>query len=73
MARSTAELVQIIANGGGLDFDASAYSQMDLVRIAANAGNSSATIIMRGIAGRSQMDLVQIAANGKGRVTFVFD
>jgi hypothetical protein len=73
MMRSQQELVQILANGGGLDMKVGTRSQQDLVQLAANAGGSGATLILRDLGMRSSADLVQIAANGKGNVLFIFE
>ena len=67
---STDQLVQIVANGGGLEFDASNRTTQDLVQLAANAARRQAHLVLIGCANRAATDLVQIAANGKGFVRF---
>ncbi len=73
MMRSQQDLVQILANGGGLDMNVGMRSQQDLVQLAANAGASGGTLILRDLGMRSSADLVQIAADGKGRALFILE
>jgi hypothetical protein len=73
MMRSQQDLVQIVANGGGLDMKVGPRNQQDLVQLAANAGRSGAKFVLRDVGMRPTTDLVQIAANGAGNVVFVFD
>jgi hypothetical protein len=67
--RSTSDLVQIVANGGGLILDAGARPEVDLVQIAANAAGKC-TVTMLGMEFRTTAELARIAANGKGSVVF---
>ncbi|MGA2484998.1 MAG: hypothetical protein ABSF49_03295 [Roseiarcus sp.] len=73
MPRLQQELVQIVANGGGLDLRVGFRSQQDLVQLAANARASGATIILRDVGTKATAELVQIAANAQGKVLFVID
>lgn len=69
-SKKTEELIRIVGNGGGLDFDASGKQQAELCQIAGFAAQGGATVVMRGIGNKPINDLVQIAGFGKGRVTF---
>jgi hypothetical protein len=68
--RPTAELIQIVSYGGGLDFDASNKPMPDLIQIASYAQSGGGQVTMRGISGKPVAELVQIASYGKGRVVF---
>jgi hypothetical protein len=67
--RSTEELIQIVAAGGGLDLRAPGRSTDDLIRIAAAASGKGAQLIISPV-GRSTEDLIRIGAAGKGCVLF---
>jgi hypothetical protein len=62
MMCSQQDLVQIVANGGGLDMKVGPRNQQDLVQLAANAGRSGAKLVLRDVGMRPTTDLVQIAA-----------
>ena len=64
------DLIRIIASGGGLSFNASAFATTDLVSIAATASSNSPIVTMKGIGSRETHELIQIASNGRGRVVF---
>jgi hypothetical protein len=65
---STVELVQLLANGADLEFDASGRPTLDLVQIAANAARYGRHVVLIGCANRPTTELIQIASNGKGFV-----
>jgi hypothetical protein len=65
-------LVQIAANGGGLDLDARNLSKDQLIQLARNT-NAKATLILRGVGSKSTDELVQISRNTTGNVIFVLD
>lgn len=69
-SRTTLELVQIAAAGGGFKLDASSRPTIELVQIAAAAGNKGARVSFVGLGTRPTSELVQIAAAGKGCVSF---
>jgi hypothetical protein len=69
-ARSTEDLVQIAAFGGGFTLDAANRSTDELVRIVAFASKSGAQITLRGMEPRSTDDLVRIATFARGCVRF---
>ncbi len=65
------QLVQIVANGGGLRIKSGGMTVEQLVQLAAHAkGRASLTIVVDGALLQEQ--LVQIAANGGGAVVFDF-
>jgi hypothetical protein len=64
------QLVQIVANGGGIEVDAAYVPKDQIVQLAANASSSGAKLVIKNSSRLQQMDLVQIAANGKGAVFF---
>ena len=64
------DIIRIVGSGGGLTFNASAFSTKDLVTIAANASSNSPIVTLQGIGGRPTAELIQIASNGRGRVVF---
>jgi len=70
MNLSIQDLIQIIANGGGVEIDAANYSTQDLSHMAANARNSGAHLVFYNAQTKSTPELVQIAANGKAHVLF---
>ncbi len=63
-------LVQILAAGGGVIVDGSQYPPDLLVRMAAAARGSGATLILRNADSKMPNDLVRIAAAGIGKVIF---
>ena len=69
--RTLNELMQIVAQGGGLDFDASTRSLHDLRTLAGQAKNSGARLVLRNIHTWAMADLQQIAVQGGGAVLFV--
>jgi len=77
-AKTIDDLVQIVANGGGLDLhiDANgghfARPTPDLVRLVSNASPKS-TITLRGAGSRPTPDLVQVSRNASGSVIFVLE
>jgi hypothetical protein len=70
--RPIADLVQIVANGGGLDLQAGNLSTVELVQLARNTLEKS-TVILRGLNSRPTDELVQISRNSTGSVIFVLD
>lgn len=70
--RPIADLVQIAANGGGLDLQAGNLGRDELVQLVRNT-NQKATVILRGLHARSTDELVQISRNSAGSVIFVLD
>ena len=70
--RPIADLVQIAANGGGLDLEAGNLSRDQLVQLARNT-REKATMILRGLNSRSTDELVQISRTTTGSVIFVLD
>jgi hypothetical protein len=70
--RTQDELLQIARNGGGLDFKVGARSTTDLVQLVSNI-SEKATVILRGLGGRTSAELVQISKNSKGAVILVLD
>lgn len=68
--KSTAELVQIAAAGGGFRLDAAERPTDDLVKIAAAASEWGVRLVFAGMSERSIDDLVRIAAAGEGGVVF---
>jgi hypothetical protein len=71
--KSTTELVQIAAAGGGLRFPASVKSTTELVQIASTAAGRGSRIVLTDAGAKSTMELVQIASAGKGCVLFEFE
>lgn len=69
-SKTTDELVQIAAAGGGFDLNAESRPTAELIQIAAAAAHGGGGVSLRGVGGRETSELVQIAAAGKGRVTF---
>ncbi|WP_279142618.1 hypothetical protein [Photobacterium phosphoreum] len=67
--RTTRELVQIAAAGGGFELNGEIKTTRELVQIAAAGANSGANLIFIGLSKLSTRELVQIAAAGKGCVT----
>ena len=65
--RSLDQLVQIVRNGGSLDFHVGTRSTEDLVHLVRNM-TANATVILRGVGTRPTDDLVHIARNGAGTV-----
>jgi hypothetical protein len=70
MMLSVTELVQIVANGGGLRIANAGLSQQNLVQLAANAATSKARLTIVVITAMTATEMVQIAANGGGNVVF---
>lgn len=66
------ELMQIVTNGGSLEFEIGGINTDDLVVLVANAKPHS-TIIMRGAKTKPTVDLVLISGNAKGTVIFDVD
>jgi hypothetical protein len=71
--RTHQDLVQIVANGGGLSLKRGFLTAPQLIQLVANAGASGAKLVLRDLGIITQQELVQIAANGKGNVFFVLD
>ena len=69
-SRSTSELLQIAATGGGFRLNASARPINELIQIAPAAGNKGGRIYPSGMSNRPTAELIQIAAAGKGVVVF---
>jgi hypothetical protein len=72
-ARTTVDLMQIAAAGGGLDIEVGSRLTVDLMQIAGAAANSGAKVTMRGLGARASLDLMQIASAGRGNVVLVLD
>ena len=69
MMLSVPEMVQLIANGGGLRIANAGLTQQQLVQIATiAAGKAKLTIAV--VTDMTAKDMVQIAANGGGNVVF---
>lgn len=68
--KKTDQLIRIAAAGGGFAMEGGRRTTEDLVKIAAAAKRSGATVIFRNMAVRKTDDLVKIAAAGKGHVIF---
>jgi DNA replication protein len=66
--KTTLELVQIAAAGGGFHLDAKTRTTLELVQIAAAASQKGARLAFAGLNMRTTAELVQIAAAGKGCV-----
>lgn len=69
-ARATADLIRIVAAGGGLRLPAMQRTTDDLVRIAAAAALSGSRVFLLGMSPRATDDLIRIGAAGKGNVVF---
>ena len=67
--KTTLEIVQIAAAGGGFRLKANNRTTLELVQIAA-ASNKGTKIFFSGLRNRTQLELVQIAAAGKGCIFF---
>ena len=67
---TTEQLVRIVSAGGGFRLDTSGRQPEELVRIAAVARTSKATVIFAGMGMRSIDDLMKIGSAGKGCVIF---
>lgn len=65
-------MIQIVAAGGGLTIDLNKMiiPVTSLVQIAATAGNSGATIIIKNPNFLPATSMIQIATAGRGRVIF---
>ncbi|UCD86972.1 MAG: hypothetical protein JSV01_04170 [Desulfobacterales bacterium] len=68
--KTTDELAKIAAAGGGLVVEAGRRTTDELIRIAAGAKHSGATVVFRNMAVRKTDALIKIAAAGKGKVIF---
>jgi hypothetical protein len=68
--RTTPELVQIAAAGGGFRLDAGLRPTPELVQIAAAAASGGGYVTFAGMNLRPTPELVQIAAAGKGHAMF---
>jgi hypothetical protein len=68
--RSTPELVEIAAAGGGFRLDAPHRPTPELIQIAAATASGGGYVTFAGLNLRSTPELVQIAAAGKGHVSF---
>ncbi|OHB39322.1 MAG: hypothetical protein A2Y09_03560 [Planctomycetes bacterium GWA2_39_15] len=66
--KTTMELVQIAAAGGGFRLDAAMRTTPELVQIAAAASRTGARVTFAGLKFRTTPELVQISAAGKGCV-----
>jgi DNA replication protein len=71
--KSTVELVQIAAAGGGLRLPASSKATVELVQIAAAVSGKAARLFISNAGCKSTVELVQIATAGKGCVVFEFE
>ncbi|QKD02166.1 hypothetical protein EB235_12175 [Mesorhizobium loti R88b] len=71
--RTTGDLMQIAAAGGGFVLDAATRTTSDLIQIASAARQGGARVLLRGMATRRTEDLVQIGNAGGGAVQFSSD
>lgn len=71
--RTTQELMQIAAAGGGIVLDAAVRPTSELMQIAAAAKQGGARLLLRGMTVRPTSELMQIAAAGGGVVQFSGD
>lgn len=69
-SRTTDELIQIVAAGGGLILDAAPRPTNDLIQIASAASGNRVPLQFRGMDTRPTSDLIQIAAAARGCVMF---
>ena len=72
MGKTTGELVQIAAAGGGLRLSVKGRTTGELVQIAAAASGKRAMIFLTDAGSKTTGELFQIAAAGKGEVVFEF-
>ena len=68
MSTPTADILRIVAAGGGVILDSSTSTD-DLIRIAASAGPET-TIIVRNATRKPTDELVKICESTRGRVLF---
>lgn len=66
--KTTHELIQIAAAGGGFRLDAGLRTTHELIQIASAAKNSGARITFAGLSLRTTHELIQISSAGKGVV-----
>ncbi len=69
-ARSTQEIMQIVAAGGGITMNGAARSTQELMQIAAAGASKGSRVTFTSLAARSTQELMQIAAAGRGCVSF---
>lgn len=67
------QLIRIVAAGGGVTINAGDYFPEILIRIAAAAANSGATVIIKDASKLFPDIQVRIAVAGNGKVIFDFD
>lgn len=72
MRKPTDQLLRIAACGGGMILDGRRYNSDSLMKIATNASQSGAVIIIKNITGYTSDNLMKIASCGKGNVIFDF-
>jgi len=70
MSKTTTQVVQIIAAGGGVILNAREKTTKNLAQIASTAAESGATVILRNADGKTTSQLVEIATARRGRVIF---
>jgi hypothetical protein len=64
------QLVQIVANGGGIEIDAIHVQPDQIAEFAATAARSNARIVVKNASRLTQSDLLLIAEKGNGNVFF---
>jgi len=68
--RPTADLIQVLTSGGGVEVDATFRLTSDLTNMAIAARSGNATLILRGMTHRPTLDMMQIGRAGGGKVIF---
>lgn len=69
--RSTADLVQIAAAGGGIHFSTANRTMSELLEIASAVARGRGSLCLRDFSNLTTSELIEIAAAGRGRVVFV--
>lgn len=70
MSIMTSDLIKIAAAGGGMRIDCKKRMVSDIIRIASNASQSRACILLVNTDSLQVSDLLRIAGAGKGCVIF---
>jgi hypothetical protein len=70
MMLSVDQMLQIVANGGGLRIANDGLSQQNLIQLAAHAGGSGAKLTIVVDLDMTHDQMVEIAAQGRGNVVF---
>ncbi len=66
--RTTADLMTIVAAGGGIIIDAKTKTTSDLIEIVSAAVRSGTTVIFTGLGSKTTSDLMGIGSTGKNHV-----